>query len=369
MKLLIVDDDLTFRTMLSALSRQWGYDPIVFEDGEFAWQYLQENNEPSLMLVDWEMPRLNGLELCQRIREKMTNKPPFIIFLASRSKTEDAIVALETGANDYIKKPFDRGELRARLAVGQRMLEMQLELKKVQERMTYERECIENVILKMRASKPFDSQGLRTLDAPVEKTSGDIILSAFKPDKTRHVLLGDFTGHGLMAAVGGPIVFDVFYTMTAKGLAIKDIATEINRQLLDKMPTGLFLGAIFIELSADGRILTLWNCGMSDILIYRQSKLWKKYPSNMLALGIIQQQFDPLARLDVGPGDRVYAYSDGITEIHNEEKEEFGQDRLESTICKMLSENAGIDLLTATVTKFRGESEQFDDVTLVELSC
>lgn len=369
MKLLIVDDDLTFRTMLSALTSQWGYEPIAFEDGEHAWQYLQKNNEFCLMLIDWEMPRLNGLELCKRIRREIKTTPPFIIFLASRSKTKDIVSALQAGANDYLSKPFDESELEARIMVGRRMLETQVELKKAQDIMTYERECIENIILKMRASKPFESKRLRTLDQPVEKTSGDIMLSAYKPDKTRHVLLGDFTGHGLMAAVGGPIVYDVFYTMTAKGLAIKEIANEINRQLLDKMPTGLFLGAIFIELSADGRVLTLWNCGMSDILIYRQSKLWKKLSSNMLALGILPQEFDPLATLDVESGDRVYAYSDGITEINNIDDEEFGQDRLESTISKMLIEDADISLLTNTITEFRGQSEQFDDVTLVELTC
>lgn len=369
MKLLIVDDDLVFRKLLSTLASLWGFEPIAFEDGEDAWPYIKKINEPILMLVDWEMPRLNGLELCQRIRQQKTKTPPFIIFLASRSKTEDAIIALEAGANDYIKKPFDKGELKARLLVGRRMLEMQFELKKTQDIMTYERECIENIILKMRASKPFILEQLRTLDAPVEKTSGDIMLSAFKPDKTRHVLLGDFTGHGLMAAVGGPIVYDVFYTMTAKGLAIKEIATEINRQLLDKMPTGLFLGAIFIELSSDGRTLSLWNCGMSDILIFRKSKLWNKFSSNMLALGILKQEFDPLAAIEVESGDRVYAYSDGITEIINEDGEEFGQERLENTISMMLSENAEINTLSETVTEFRGEAEQFDDVTLVELTC
>lgn len=369
MKLLIIDDDLTFRKMLSTLARLWNFEPLVFEDGEAAWPYLQKISEPVLILLDWEMPRLNGLELCQRIRQMKTKMPPFIIFLAGRSETEDAIVALEAGANDYIKKPFDKGELKARLLVGRRMLEMQYKLKKTQDMMTYERECIENIILKMRASKPFNTNQLRTLDAPVEKTSGDIMLSALKPDNTRHVLLGDFTGHGLMAAVGGPIVFDAFYTMTAKGLSIKEIATEINRQLLDKMPTGLFLGAIFIELSADAKSLTLWNCGMSDILIYRKSKLQKKISSNMLAMGIIKQEFDPVASVTVESGDRVYAYSDGITEIINKKGEEFGQDNLENTISMMLSIKAEISFLSKTVTTFRGEAEQFDDITLVELTC
>jgi CheY-like chemotaxis protein len=369
MKLLIVDDDRTFRDMLSEMTRQWGYAPIAFEDGESAWQYLQAKDEPCLMLVDWEMPRLNGLDLCKRIRLQMRNNPPFIIFLASRSKIKDIVNALETGANDYLSKPFDESELKARVLVGQRMLEMQLKLKKTQDLMIYERECIENIILKVRASKPFESILLRTLDESVERTSGDIMLSAFKPDKTRHILLGDFTGHGLVAAVGGPIVYDAFYTMTAKGLAMKEIASEINRQLLNKMPTGMFLGAIFIELSADRRTLTLWNCGMSDILIYRNAQLWKKISSNMLALGILKQEFEPVATMEVELGDRVYAYSDGITEIINTKEDEFGQDRLEQSIAKMLATDAELYFLSKTVAQFRGEAKQFDDITCLELTC
>jgi len=369
MKLLIADDSLTSRTVLEHVTRKWGYDPIVAEDGEEAWQKLQEPDAPLLMLIDWEMPRLDGLDLCVRIREQDSNNPPFIILLTGRTETEDVVTALDAGANDYIVKPFVNEELQARIQAGKRILQLQAKLKKTQDELTYEKEVIENIILKMRASKPFDATQLRTLDCPVEKTSGDIMLAASKPDNTRHVLMGDFTGHGLMAAVGGPIVYDVFYTMTAKGIPIKEIAIEINRQLLEKMPTGLFLGAIFIELSADGQVLSLLNCGMSDILIYRESKLWQKVSSSLLALGIIKQDFEQAVCFKVESGDRVYAYSDGITEVINYNKEEFGQDRFEQLIEQLLVSDADINFLSETVDQFRGDEKQFDDITLMELTC
>jgi CheY-like chemotaxis protein len=369
MKLLVADDDLTSRTMLAAVARKWGYESIAAEDGEEAWQVLQQPDAPLLLLIDWEMPRLDGLGLCQRIRQIDTKNPPFIILLTSRSETDDVVAGLEAGANDYIVKPFANAELQARLQVGQRMLVLQDELKKAQDILAHEKEVIENIVLKMRFSKPFEASQLRQLDKPVENTSGDIVLSAYTPDKTRYILMGDFTGHGLMAAVGGPMVYDIFYSMTAKGIPLPEIATEINRQLLAKMPTGLFLGGIFIELSDDGQKLSLWNCGMSDILIYRHNKFLQRIPSNTLALGIIKQDFDNAVTVDVEESDRVYAYSDGITEIINPEKEEFGQDRFEQTIVEMLEGNKDIEFLLDTVNQFRGNAEQFDDVTLVELTC
>jgi len=267
-KLLIADDDAISRAMLAAVTTKWGYETSVAEDGEVAWKMLQQEDAPCLLLIDWEMPKLDGLGLCQRIRQQQTNTPAFIILLTSRSDTDDVVAGLKAGANDYIVKPFANAELEARLQVGQDMLELQQKLKKTQDILNFERETIENIIIKTQGSKPFEPSQLRHIEIPVERTSGDILLSASKPDKTRHIMLGDFTGHGLVAAVGGPVAYDVFYSMTAKDLAMHDIATEINKQILARLPTGLFLGAIFLELSADGLSLSVWNCGMSDILIY-----------------------------------------------------------------------------------------------------
>ena len=128
MKLLIAEDDLTCRVMLDAVTRQWGYETVVVADGEAAWQALQEQDPPRLLLFDWMMPKLDGLELCRRIRNQKTSDPPFIILHTARTDTEDIVAALEAGANDHIAKSFDNAELRARLRVGSRMLDLQTEL-------------------------------------------------------------------------------------------------------------------------------------------------------------------------------------------------------------------------------------------------
>ncbi len=369
MQILIADDDLTSRSMLVAISRKWGYEPIVAEDGEAAWQILKENNAPLLLLIDWEMPKLDGLDLCRRIRQELEQVLPFIILLTARSDTDDVVAGLEAGANDYIAKPFAIAELQARLQVGERMLELQAELNKAKNTLTYEREVIENIILKMRMATPFEGSQLRTLEVPVENISGDILLSAFKPDKTRHILLGDFTGHGLTAAIAGPMVYDIFYYMTEQNYSLPSIAKEINQQLIEKLPTGLFLGAIFIELSPDNSSLSLWNCGMSDVLVYRKSSLWKTIKSSLLALGITKQEFISTAQEKVEPCDRVYVYSDGITETINCDKEEFGQDRLNQAIHELLLNKKDINYLNQKTSQFRGDVRQFDDITLLELTC
>jgi CheY-like chemotaxis protein len=371
MRLLIADDDLTFRVMLEKFTRQWGFDPIMVKNGEEAWEIYQQSVDPFLMLIDWEMPKLNGLDLCKRIRNSQSNHriSSYILLLTSRNKTNDIVIGLDAGANDYVVKPFAYAELQARLNAGLRIMELQLELVKAHDALAFERETIENIILKNRHSKPFEPQGLRHLDHPVERTSGDILLSAINPEGCHHLMLGDFTGHGLMAAVAGPIVFDIFYTMTAKGIALQEIIQEMNHQLLQKMPVGLFLGAIFIELCSLNRQLKLWNCGMSDVLVYRGSHLLSRFRSNKLALGILKDDYASNYVVPVEVGDRVYAYSDGMTETVNKAREEFGQLRLEEAISHMLQFNQPINYLSRQLFSFKGREKQFDDITLVEMYC
>ncbi len=135
MKILIAEDDLTSRTILTAVASEWGYEPIAVEDGIEALKILTADNAPRLLLVDWEMPGINGLTLCKHIREQDSDNPPYIILLTGRSAIDDIVTGLKGGANDYISKPFENAELQARLQVGKRMLDLQSELHRAKEAM------------------------------------------------------------------------------------------------------------------------------------------------------------------------------------------------------------------------------------------
>lgn len=138
MKLLIAEDDLTTRTMLSAVAVRWGFEVVEAENGQKAWEIMQGDDAPQLLLVDWEMPVLDGLSLCRRIREQETHNPPYIIMLTIRGQTVDIVEGLDRGANDYVVKPFDNAELRARLHVGKRMLALQEELNKAKDELIFQ---------------------------------------------------------------------------------------------------------------------------------------------------------------------------------------------------------------------------------------
>ena len=94
MKILIVDDSLTQRVMLEAILRQWEFEPLLAEDGQQALQILSASDAPRLVLLDWEMPGLDGLEVCRRVRENQDEDPPYILLLTARSETADIVTGM-----------------------------------------------------------------------------------------------------------------------------------------------------------------------------------------------------------------------------------------------------------------------------------
>jgi DNA-binding response OmpR family regulator len=125
MRILIAEDDLTSRTVLAGVLKKSGYEVVATVNGAEALEALQQPGAPSLVVLDWMMPEMDGSEVVRRIRVVQTERPPYIIMLTTKWNKADIISALETGANDYLSKPFDAGELLARVKVGRRMLEMQ----------------------------------------------------------------------------------------------------------------------------------------------------------------------------------------------------------------------------------------------------
>ena len=125
MRVLIADDDSVSRRGLLGLVQSWGYEVMMAEDGIAALSVLAAPDAPRLALVDWEMPGLYGPDLCRKVREWHAADSPYLILLTSRNSRSDVIAGLDAGADDYLVKPFDPGELRARVHAGARIVELQ----------------------------------------------------------------------------------------------------------------------------------------------------------------------------------------------------------------------------------------------------
>ena len=131
MRVLIADDSIVSRHLLEATLRKWGYEVVVATDGAEAWQMLQAEGAPRLAILDWVMPGLTGPEVCKRVREHVSDKDAnytYLLLLTSKSQREDIIEGMESGADDYLTKPFDQHELKVRLRAGTRIIDLQREL-------------------------------------------------------------------------------------------------------------------------------------------------------------------------------------------------------------------------------------------------
>jgi len=123
MKVLVADDDPMWRTLLDQNIRRWGYEVVTAEDGRKAWELLQENKAPRVAILDWQMPELDGVEICRRIRRSLNLPFIYTIILTGRGTPEDMVAGLESGADDYIVKPVDMAILRSRLTAAVRIVQ------------------------------------------------------------------------------------------------------------------------------------------------------------------------------------------------------------------------------------------------------
>ena len=128
MKVLIAEDDPISRFMLEASLKKWGYEVVSTTNGREAWEALQQDDPPQLAILDWMMPGMDGVQVCRKVRQAPATQRLYILLLTAKGEKGDIVVGLEAGANDYVAKPFDRAELKARVQVGARVIELQQSL-------------------------------------------------------------------------------------------------------------------------------------------------------------------------------------------------------------------------------------------------
>lgn len=228
MKVLIAEDDYTSRMMLHAVLTKWGYDTLAVDNGRSAMEALEAPEAPRLVILDWNMPEMDGLSVCKAIRKRYPQEPFYIIMLTARIDKQYLIMGLDAGANDYIIKPYDQDEVRARVHVGQRMVETQQKLEKARQALAWEARhdpltCILNrrAILEELGKKldvsmvpdgslviaMFDLDHFKKINDGFGHQAGDDILCAFttlvESSLAEGDLLGRYGGEEFLALVHG----------------------------------------------------------------------------------------------------------------------------------------------------------------------
>jgi two-component system cell cycle response regulator len=137
MRILVAEDESVSRRMLQALLVKWGYEVILAEDGNAAWKHLKAPDAPRMALLDWMMPGLNGVDVCRQIRQHRPEPYTYVLLLTAKDAKESVVEGLDSGADDYLTKPFNPQELKARIRVGLRLLELEDNLVEAREAMRF----------------------------------------------------------------------------------------------------------------------------------------------------------------------------------------------------------------------------------------
>ena len=208
MKILIAEDDPISRHLLESFLRKWGYDVLATSDGVAAWEAMQEPEAPSLVISDWMMPNMDGLELCCNIRAMEKSCYTYFIILTAKGRKKDVIEGLEAGADDFLIKPFDKEELKYRVKIGERIIKLEHRILKLastdaltgvlNRRAFIERAKVE-INRAQRASKPLsliltDIDYFKKVNDNYGHNTGDLVLQRFSEKLSESIRPYDFAG-------------------------------------------------------------------------------------------------------------------------------------------------------------------------------
>ncbi|MDD0996417.1 fused response regulator/phosphatase [Pseudomonas sp. TNT2022 ID1044] len=373
--ILIAEDSAADRMLLSSIVRRQGHEVLTAANGAEAVEAFRQQR-PQLVLMDAMMPVMDGFEAAQQIKALAGETLVPIIFLTSLSESEALARCLEAGGDDFLAKPYNQVILAAKIKAMDRLRRLQATVLQQRDQIARHHDYLLNeqrvakaVFDKVAHSGCLNAANIRYLQSPYALFNGDLLLAAYTPAGDMHVLLGDFTGHGLPAAVGAMPLAEVFYGMTAKGYGLAETLREMNAKLKRILPVDMFCCATMLCLSFQRCSVEVWNGGMPDGYLHSIAS-GERTPmtARHLPLGVLSAQtFDD--RTEVFPmalGDRVFLLSDGVIDTCDASEQLFGVERLQRVFAANREPDALFEEIGQALRDFGGETR--DDVSMVEIS-
>lgn len=377
MHVLIVDDLESNRILLTHLVELQGHVAIPCHDAEYALQAYRAHGA-DLIFMDVVMPGVDGYVAARQLKELIGDHFIPVIFITAL-QDEDALVRCLEFGDDYLVRPFNQIMFNAKIAAHVRTIELHQKAQQQHEELTYlhnrlmqEQEIAQNVFDHATQVNHQNCDNIQTYLSSVSEFNGDVLLTAKSPAGGIYIMLGDFTGHGLPAALGSLPLSQVFHSLVLKQLSVGDLAREMNRVLVGFLPDYMFCAAVIAELNSQGDQLRLWPGGLHDSLIFNQNiDIIERISSLHMPLGILDDDVFNTTSLEFNlqSDDKIIIYTDGILEASNDRGELFGRERFETALkrseCDIENVRKGLHRFTGYK---QGESVQDDDISLVSIS-
>jgi len=391
MRILIAEDEPVTRASLARQLERWGHAVTASPDGEEAWARFGES-EFDLVITDWEMPRLSGVELIQRIRSAPEARFVYIVMLTGRTNKADLVGGIEAGADDFVAKPFDREELRVRLLAGERIVSLErklhrqnAELQEASERMRYDLRAASRVQRSMLPRGNIVTPRVRTAwgYVPTDELAGDAIGLHLIADRYLVAYVIDVSGHGVPAALLSVTAMHALAPAPGEASLLRDmssggpastvrppsqVAFELNRRFRSGGTDDRFLTMVLCVLDTFEGRLRFTCAGHPPPILIRNGAAMELEDVGSLPIAVLDEVDFGEGTIRLEPGDRVCLFSDGVLEqMDAVDGVQFGVARLRTLLCGRHSQGPqqAVDHTITALAAWAGCRAFSDDVSLV----
>jgi len=373
LKILVVDDEENARVMLKQMVSFMGHDAVLARNGLEAVRQF-ESESPDIILMDVMMPELDGYKATARIREFPTEKWVPVVYLSALERDANLLKGLDAGGDDYIAKPVNLAELRAKIRALQRVAALQeslAEKRKLLEgyyhQVEEEARIGSHIMSRLTSTAGLKDASLEYWAEPLHRFSGDLLAAARTPANVLHVMLADAVGHGLPAALNVLPLADTFYNMTQHGYSLAQIIGELDRKIKHLLPLDRFVTATLLSISESSGKIEIWNGGNPSPLFISHAGVARRLGhSRQLPLGLLRDHdSETLPEILVHQGEgQLMLFTDGLCEAQAADGSFFDCDRISATLGNIPLEKR----LAYIIEKFKSHLDGIpmqDDVSLM----